>query len=336
MAWKRFAVGQAEIVSRGLEDSYLHYSIAQSQSHLSRIAGNTDHAASSISHPVQGHVEGATDKRTHSAIGQATIQRSLNCIQVEDFSTAREFLERWSPLDQDPSLIEQVIVFRRDMLLGRTLRFQGAFKESLMHLERARKTAEHCKGLIFDEDLRDLTCDHADTLRELEDPWAAERQLRAEIARQDQYGVSPRKSLLDLSLAEAMFAQRRFKEAEELCLDIESRAGLLKFEKLRLHITMAKIHHIQSDNEGALSYWSGAMKEIRKFQLTNGHTTRIIVISICDTLGGLGHTWLMQESLKQAAASLDEMAKPGGAQYWIAGMRHWLEYLQSQSLRSRM
>ena len=77
------------------------------------------------------------------------------------------------------------------------------------------------------------------------------------------------------------------------------------------------------------------MKEIGKFQLTNGRTTRIIVLSICDALSGLGHTWLLHESLKEVAR-LDEMAKPGGVQWWIAGMRHWLEYLQDRGLRSRI
>ncbi len=65
------------------------------------------------------------------------------------------------------------------------------------------------------------------------------------------------------------------------------------------------------------------------FPLTNGGTTRIIVMSICDTLASLGHTQLLGNSLNQVA-SLDKLAKPGGVQYWIAGLRHWLEYLQSR------
>ncbi|KAL2693528.1 hypothetical protein Neosp_000088 [[Neocosmospora] mangrovei] len=331
MAWKRFAVSQAEIASHGLAHPYLECRIAQSQSLLSRIAGDMDHATRAIGNPVQTEVE--IDKRMHSALGQATIQRALNCIQVEDLSVAKELLEQWTPLDKDLSLVEQVTVFRKDVLLGRILRFLGAFKESLVHLERARGTVENCKDLLFDEDLCDLTCEHSDTLRELDDPGAAEQHLRAEIARQDQNGLSSGKSRLEISLAEALFAQGLFQEAEKLCLDVQSRPGLLKFEKLRLHITLAKIRHVQSDNEGALSYWSGAMKEIGKFKLTNGRATRIIVISICDTLSGLGQTWLVDESLKQVE-SLDEMAKPGGTQHWIAGMRHWLEYLESRSLRS--
>lgn len=332
MAWKRFAISQAELISSGLEQPYLDCRIAQSQSLLSRIAGDMDHATRVISNPVQAEVD--VDKRMNSTLGQATIQRALNCIQVEELSAAKQLLEQWTPLVEDPSLVEQVTVFRKDVLLGKILRFLGAFKESLVHLERARGTAENCKDLLFDEDLCDLACEHADTLRELDSPGAAEHHLRAEIARRDQNGLSG-KSRLEISLAEALFAQGLFQEAEKLCLDVQSRPGLLKFEKLRLHITMAKIRHVQSDNEGALSYWSGAMKEIGKFKLTNGRATRIIVISICDTLSGLGQTWLVDESLKQVE-SLDEMAKPGGTQHWIAGMRHWLEYLESRSLRSHI
>ncbi len=129
--------------------------------------------------------------------------------------------------------------------------------------------------------------------------------------------------MLELSLAESLFAQERFGEAEQLCLEIQSRSGLLKLEKLRLHITLAKIHQTNSDNERALTRWSGAMEAVGKFTMTNGRTTRIIVMSICDTLGCLGQTWLVHASLQQVA-SLDNLA--GGIEYWIAGLRHWVLY----------
>ncbi|KAI8671822.1 hypothetical protein NCS57_00658600 [Fusarium keratoplasticum] len=331
IAWKRSVISQAEIASSGLEHPYLDCRIAQSQSLLSRIAGDMDYATKIISKSVQPKAE--VDKRMNSALGQATIQRSLNCIQVEDLKTAKTLLEQWTPLDQNSSPIEQVTVFRKELLLGRVLRFLGVFKESLLHLDQARETAEHGKDLLFDEDLCDLTCEHADTLRELDDPGAAEHHLRAEIARRGQKGLSSGRPRLEISLAEALFAQEHFQEAERLCLDIQSRPGLLKFEKLRLHITLAKIRHVQSDKESALSYWQEAMEEIGKFQLTNGRTTRIIVISICDALKDLGQTSLLNEYMKQLE-SLGKMMKPGGTMYWIAGMRHWSEYLECRSSRS--
>ena len=273
--------------------------------------------------------------RRNSEIGQIIIQRALNCIQVEDLSTAVALLQNWEPLDQTPSALEKIVTLRQAILLAKVLRFQGVFDESLTHIEKARAAVEQCKYLSLDDDLRDLASEHADTLLELGDPVSAEQHLHAEVARRDQNNVSSGRSALQLSLAEALFAQKRFREAEQLCFNIQSQPRLLKFEKLRLQITLAKIRHAESDNEGALSRWSEAMKEIGKFHMTNGRTTRIIVLSICDTLSNLGQTWLMRESMKQVA-TLDETEKPGGVQYWIAGMRHWSEYLQSRSLRSHM
>lgn len=261
------------------------------------------------------------DKRMHSAIGHATIQRALNHIQTEDLSAAKKSLEVWGPLDQSPSWMEEVVLVRKGMILGKAMRFQGDFEESRKHLEYSRKITEQRKDLTFDEDLRDLTCDLADTLRELDEAISAEHHLRIEIARQEHHAQFSGRSLLELSLAEALFAQKRFKEAEGLCLGIQSRAGLLKFENLRLQIILAKIRHVESDNNGALACWSAAMGAIGKFPRTNRRTTWIIVMSICDTLGSLGYTSLMHESLEQVAA-LDELAGPGGTQHWIAGLRH--------------
>jgi tetratricopeptide (TPR) repeat protein len=336
MVWKRFSVSQAEVVACGIEDMFLRSCIAQAQCLLNRIAGDMGKAASSLDNVSYGTLSGTMDPKMHSTIGQAAIQRSLNCVQVDDPLVAMQLLIDWKPLDQDVSLMEITTLFRRDLLLGRILRFQGKFEDSFTYLQRSQKMAEQHKNLIFDEDLRDLVCDLADTLRELEDPVSAEHHLRTQIARQAETGAAfSGQSLLELSLAEALFAQRCYEEAKRLCLDIQLRSNLLKAEKLRLRITLAKIYHVEGDFGGALTVWSQAMESLRKFPLTNGHTTRIIVISICDTLSLFGQTTLVKESLKQLD-NLDELAKPGGTLYWIAGLRHWFIYLQSRSVRSRI
>ncbi|KAF2005721.1 hypothetical protein P154DRAFT_542650 [Amniculicola lignicola CBS 123094] len=275
---KRFTISQAEVAARNIPDPYLHSCITQSQSLLGRIAGNIEQAASCLGNLSQGTLSSTMDKRMHSAIGQATIQRSLNCIQIKDITSAKRSLEKWSPLNQ-PSLIEEAVLFYKDIMLRRLFQFEGEFAESLAHLQRAQKTVEEHRVLTFDEDLQ------------LDNPASA---------------------------------KYRFKEAERVCLDIQSRSNLLKFEILRLHIMRAKLYHVQLD-----------YKAIGKFNITNGHSTRIIVISICDTLSRLGHTLLADESLKQATY-LDTLAEPGGTQYWIAGMQHWLTYLQSRGHCSQM
>ena len=81
--------------------------------------------------------------------------------------------------------MEQAVQFRIGMLLGRFLRYQGEFVESLAHLKQSRDEAEKRGSLFFDEDLRDLTCNLADTFRELDDPIALEHHFRAEITRRD-------------------------------------------------------------------------------------------------------------------------------------------------------
>ncbi|PNP78863.1 hypothetical protein FNYG_07728 [Fusarium nygamai] len=335
MAWKCFIVDQAEQATIGLEDQYINSLIAQSRCLLKRISGTMDQTSNCLGDISQDTTSMPVDNRMHSAAGQASIQRSLNCIQTEDLSTAKRLLEDWSPLHRIPSSLERVVEFRKNIMLGRILRYQGLFGESLTYLERAQTTAAQENDLTFYEDFRDLTCDLADTLRELNEPASGERHLRTEITRRDQSGISTGKSLLQVSLAEALFAQARYREAESICLEVESRPGLLKLERLRLHITMAKIHHVQSNNDGAFLYWNEAMKDIAKFHMTGGRATRTILLSICDILRSRGQTKLMTDSMDQVAL-LDAGAKPGGVEYWIAGLRHWSQYLDSKTSRSHL
>lgn len=334
MAWKRFAIGQAEEISRHLDEPYLYSRITESKSLLARIAGDAFQAVADINNACGGKLSTFVDKRTHSAMGLATIQHSLNCAQVENMTGARDALEQRRTLSNSCSM-EQVVQFRIDMLLGRFLRYQGEFVESLAHLKRAQSKAEETGSLSFNEDLRDLTCDLADTLRELDDPITAEHHLRAEITRRSQNNACTSQTPLQLCLAEALFAQGHFEETEQLCLEIKSRSHLLRFEKLRTHIVLAKVYHIKANNEEALSHWSAAMTQIAKFRLTNGHTTRIIVLSISDILRRWGNDVLVEVSLKEAAY-LDQLAQPGGIRYWVAGMRHWLAYLQHKRPCSRI
>jgi hypothetical protein len=179
-----------------------------------------------------------------------------------------------------------------------------------------------CKELDFDKDRLYLTCDHADTLRELGELGLAESLLRAEIARRVVHCISG-KSPLELALAEVLFAQGQFKCAENICADVQSRGGLLKLERLRLHITIAKIQHSVSDTTGAFTSWTKALTEIQKFRLTNGYTTRIIMLSSRDVLPDTADAEA-EQSLKQVN-SLGRNAEPGGTKFWIAGLGQWAQ-----------
>ncbi|KAJ4132713.1 hypothetical protein NW754_015529 [Fusarium falciforme] len=332
MAWKYFAVGQAELAAGRLKNTHLRLCIGQSKALLGRISGNMNEAVNSLQDLASDDPATAMNQRTRSEICVTVLQRCLNYIQVADLDTARELLEDWSLLGENPSPLEEVICFRKHALLGRIMRYQGEFNGSLEQLEIAHKTTQEQSDIILEEDLRDLTCDLADTLRELDRPVAGEELLRAEIVRRtERPDPLPGKSLLELALAESLFAQGRYEEAEQICLDVQTRTSLLKYERLRLYVILAKLRHMNSELESALSCWSEAMQALQKFPLVNGRVNRIISTSMADVLDAQGHDWLSQESPRRA--SLSELAKPQGVPYWIAGFRHWAEYLQSRGAR---
>ncbi|CAH0044922.1 unnamed protein product [Clonostachys solani] len=159
-----------------------------------------------------------------------------------------------------------------------------------------------------------------DTLRELDNPQLAETYLQSEIARRTGNGITAGVALLELSLAEALFAQGRLKAAEVICKNIQDRPTLLKFERLRLHLLSGRLYFETNDLD-SLTHWSAALRETGSFHLTNGRTTRVIVLSICDILRRLGHADLVQQSMQQVAF-LEEAADPMAINYWIARMRH--------------
>lgn len=326
MGWKRFAIGQSELVARGLNDPYLESCVGRSQRLLARLDGKVVKAVGSPQLLDNDRPTCILDKRMHSAAGQEIIQRSLDYIQTEAMAAAKATLEQWTPVSL-PSPMEDVVLVRKHVLLGRILRYMGKFDESLTSLEIARKTTERHGAAFFDEDLRDLTCELSDTLRELDDPVSAERHIRTELARRQQsYNAAPGKSSLQLSLAEALFAQTRLNEAAALCLEVQSRVKLLKFENLRLQIILAKIRHVESDYEEAFFYWNRALRAVKKYPMTNGRLTRVIILSVRDALIQLGYGGSVHESTK-AAEDLDKLAAADSVQHWIAGTRQWVRVL---------
>uniref|UniRef100_A0A8H7TVD7 Uncharacterized protein n=1 Tax=Bionectria ochroleuca TaxID=29856 RepID=A0A8H7TVD7_BIOOC len=325
LSWKRFALDEAAVLSKDFANWEIDCRIAQSRAVVARITGQVDQAFACLD--ATREMPSTADQKSHSVLGQEILQRVLNSIQVERLQEAKELLDSWEPLTNHPSPLERVIIFRKALLMGRLLRFQGAFEESIAHLRSAHELLDASDEISFDEDLRDLFCELADTLRELDNLQLAETYLQSEIARRTDNQITAGTSSLELCLAEVLFAQGRLEAAEVICKKIRDRPALLKFERLRLHLLFGRLYFEANDLD-SLTHWSAALKEAGNFHLTNGRTTRIIVLSICDILRRLGDTELVQKSMQQVAF-LDEAADPMAINYWIAGMRHWQQHLQS-------
>ncbi|KAF4469593.1 hypothetical protein FALBO_3506 [Fusarium albosuccineum] len=332
MEWKRFAVSQAKIASTGIHDAWLDSRIAHAECLLNRIDGSMLLAAASLAatQTRASNLNSITTEMSHCIAGQEAIQRALNFIQIEALSAAEEVLNAWSALNEIASPMEKTILFKKGMLLGKLLRFSGRFQESLVHLEAVQRLAEQPESIVFDEDLRDFTCDLADTLRELNRPMSAEMVLRAELRRRNSsYVPKSGRSLLELSLAEALFAQRFYAEGETLCLSTLNCSPCLKFEKLRAYIILAKIYHMTSNTDKEYSHWVLALEAVNRFHGETFATTRIILKSICDFARRTGAKDL-QERTQAHMSSLAMPEEPCGMKHWISGVRHWAEYLQDK------
>ncbi|WDK18144.1 LipA and NB-ARC domain-containing protein [Colletotrichum graminicola] len=279
MEWKRLAVSQAKATMCGLQDQYVHSCIAQRESLLQRLAGYVK-PATSVRELRQGHTNSAVSKRMHAAIGFTDYQRALDLFQNEDLSSAMDTLKEWR-LTKPASSTKEAVLFRMNLLRGKILRFQGKFQDSLECLSKSRCAAEQLGELHFDEDATDLVVEVADTVIELNDPIRAEQLLKEQLERQ--YYTPAARALLSLSLAESLFAQQRFLEADRLCRDVESQQ-LSKMARLRLCITAATLRYVTSHWEGVFSWWTQALLTINKFPPTSGHATRIIYVSLCNVL----------------------------------------------------
>jgi hypothetical protein len=336
--WKRFVISQAKEAMGSLNDEYLRSCIARRECLLYRITGALDQAGDALGNASvsQGQVQVSADKKIHARFGQTIIQRALNHVQVEELALATQVLDAWQPLSEIPAPIDEVMLFRKFLILSKISRFQGNFRESLAHLETSKNIANQRKDLFFDEDRCDLVCNLADILQELDNPVSAEHYLRLEIARQGQDRISAQR-LLKLVLAESLFAQGHYAQAEALCSEVQSCPSLPKMEKLRLSIVRAKLYHVNSNWEGAFRHWTDAMLAVGRYTMTNGHATRIILLSICDVLRRQGQHELELQSREQFV-TLEKLAGSAAPMYWIAGLRHWLNYLQStdRSRRSRI
>ncbi|KAJ0163185.1 hypothetical protein CTA2_3380 [Colletotrichum tanaceti] len=324
--WKRHAVEQAKAAMCGWQDDYVQACIAQRESLLQRLAGNGMlPTRDPDSH--QERREGPVNKRMNAAIGLTVHQRALDCFQNEELSAALDMLEEWQPAGHS-SPAEDVVLFRMNVLRGKILRFQGKFQEALGCMNKSQCAAEQHGDVHFDEDAGDLLVEMADIMRELDETARAEQLLRTQLERPLHTPIV--RALLSLALAESLFAQQRFTEADQLCRDAES-CRLSKMARLRLCITAAKLRHVSADWEGAFSWWTQALIAINKFPPTSGHTTRLIYLSLCDVLKHQGREELEQASRTQVV-KLESLSGNAQAKHWMAGLRHWQTYLESSGL----
>ncbi|KAM6509623.1 hypothetical protein FALCPG4_017273 [Fusarium falciforme] len=329
MAWKQFAIDQAKRVSVGVESPYLASRIALAECVLNRIEGSMLQSAANLA--PRSSEEVALDERMHSIAGQHAIQRALNFMQIEALKSAEEVLEIWSPLSETPSPMEKAVDFKKRVVRGRSLRQRGETHEAIILLDAGRRLSQQPSEIVLDEDLRDLICELADALRELVLFTWAENILRWEIERREgAYIPVMGKGLLELSLAEVLFARGQYYNAKVLCLSALKEFPRLKYEKIRAYIILAKVYHVISNFDKARSYWTMALEAINRFPSESSRTSRIILRSLCDAAGNDE----LREQYQKQLARLGAQEEAGDMKFWIGGMPGWEKYLELKESRT--
>jgi hypothetical protein len=317
--WKQFAAEQAKQLTNGLDNSYTSSYLAQRQCLLHRLSGKTDLAFSALMNSLPHQ----SNRRLHASYGHTIIQRALNHIQLDQLDKAIATLATWRPGSTPLSAMEQVVLFRQQLIMGKILRYQGHFTASLQSLQISQGIAKTSQDTIFREDASDLVCNLADTFLELDDPPEAESRLRDAIERR-----LPSQGALIIALAECIFAQRRFVEVDNTLQPVfESDIKLTKVDELRLTILQAKLSHVQSQFPEAFRYWTQALGILRRLYVSSGRTTRIILLSQCHVLHHQG-LFEVENRTRSHLDALDECAERNGAICWISGLRHWQHYLE--------
>uniref|UniRef100_A0A1Y1LRL0 MalT-like TPR region domain-containing protein n=1 Tax=Photinus pyralis TaxID=7054 RepID=A0A1Y1LRL0_PHOPY len=320
LKWKRTMITEARKILSHSSNDYLELLIVQREVLLDRLSKEP-------ATTVTLNQDLNNDRRTHAASGSAIIQEALNHFQNEELSLALSTMNKWSPMQDPVSTLENIIIFRINILRGKILRYQGKFEDAVQSLRLSQDLIKAHKEIYFDEDIGDLISELADTLQELGDFAHSEALLRTQLS---QDNTPATKVILQLSLTECLFAQQNVAGAEVYYADLKKCDTMTKMARLRLCIIAAKLCHVQSNLTDAFAWWTEALQAINKFPPTSGNATCIIYLSLCDVLKRQGQKDLEQSSLIELA-KLQSLSSHAEAKYWIAGLRRWHEYISSPS-----
>ena len=338
---KKYAITRAKDLSQSMASCYLHACIAHRESTLYRVLRRLDLSSLVIGDFLNAKTLSAyeTDEasaRVHAQIGHLRVSSAINLMQQEKLNEAVDELHTWEPLNSVyPLISERIVLYHRNLTLGKVLRYQGHFLAALKYLTQSFRLAEGED--LLNEVRCDLLCNLGDVHIELNEPIHAKSLLQAELNHLSNrgQGYSKESRLLTLSLAEAFMRQAQYNNAEALYLEIQANqtimSGLTRVGRLRLYIGLARTSHIKSEWADAYRYWNGALKLLNEhYPVHNGHTSAMILYSMHHLLLQKGDLELSQKSLDEMK-QMESLAKPEGCQFWIAGLSsYWFDYIRSE------
>lgn len=323
-AWRSEAIERAEKISSNLvtPDRCLDRMIL-----LQKIIQNR----SAISLKVYGDYAGFShaSNKLNALSGQVFLARSNLHLQDEkDIDAAFALLQQIRPIDPNHiSTMEELILQQKALTLGRLLRFQGRFEDALSLLEAVYDARHYPEGVVsVGESDCELLSQLAETYCELGDPGKAEILVSAKLEsifektsnknNLGQYKIDILK--LVFAQAEAALQQGEYWRAFDLYRDMNryiwSTRGRQSWVRAvcRMHMGLARVHHLQGEWSFALKYWERALRMYEKHPDSQDFGAVVTYASIAIVKLRLNDL----DGARSFAIKAQELFKITGRQHW--------------------
>lgn len=339
-SWKIDAITRTKQLLKESKDCYMRALLTYRESAVLRMSGKWDDSNKALEDFAHANVLTNYDQRSeiscryNSQRGDLVISFAENLIRVGRLEEAKSELSEWSPLNvTTPSTLERITSKARDIILGKVLRYQGTFVESLSLLERLLEDSlmdDFFEGTgwyrVLLSGIADLYCEVG---RANSSEMLLRRELQPMIERGTQDIATGRR--LQLSLAEAFLQMDMFGKAEETLLHLKSvlqdsmsQDYTARTNIFRVWIGLARTSHRQDQWHEALARWKSALTVAELLGTREGFNTGLVLYSMAHSLLMIGDEAGSGQTLEEAKFN---MAKERRL-FWIAGFHsRWHDYL---------
>ena len=330
-AWKIEAVDRAKQILKGDPDRYMDAWFTYRESATLRMLGKREESDKALQSFVQSRAlkepNGDSDitPRYNAQRGDLVISFAENLIRQWKLEEAKDELKMWSPINPDtPSVLERITLRARDIILGKTLRYQGHFQDALVLLQ---KVLNECYTDDFFEGTgwyRVLLSNIAELYCEVGRPLEAEKILKPELnsmsEKETQDSATGRR--LRLSLSEALIGSNSFDPAKAILLRLKEEYEAIKkpdhtreINAFRIWLGLARISHRRKCLDEAILYWKQALVIAERLKIGNGIHAGIVRYSIAHILHVTGDKGSSHNVLVEAKRNLSSETRV----FWIAG-----------------
>lgn len=308
-------------------DPYLSAWLAYRDSSIMRMSGKLQESESALHRFLQYAAMASPEElertpRFNAQRGDLVVSFSENLVRRGKLAEAKAELMEWKPLGTECSTLEKITTRARDITLGKVLRYQGLFSDTLNLLEGVLRDSffdDYFEGTGW---YRVLLSGMSNLYCEMGQPCDAERLFLQELNTMRERGTQEIATgrRLRMSLADSYLQRDMYTEAEGLLKDLQlatmSSGGpeyTADVNIFRISVSLARVSHKRCCWEEALVRWRHALSTLDRLKLSGGFNAGIVRCSIA-------HALFMKGQRLESANVLEEARKNLASEprtFWI-------------------